>query len=290
MQLPTEDIAQKDIARIYKKHFDFADAVFDKTRTLFSGKVPPHSPIVLCLMPVLTRMMRLHYCCIKLASMGCALEGKLQGRAMFENLVNVLALEYSDNQELCARRWIAWDLANHLKQLRAYVSDHPETASLLTEKKEILKETKSAISLESGATARLQWPADVKRQAKYVKDRWKLFVTKGPSMRDLRENAGFVDKKIPGGNLQRTYDQFYTYASGVMHGSDIKTLVEADKIEEKKVILKLAPSKTDIPELIVTSSFFLGRAASSVSRVVKLGGSNFTADINNILATAPDAG
>jgi len=288
MKLPTEDIAQKDIVRIYRQHFGFADAVFEKTRILFSGKVPPHSPIVLCLMPVLTRMMRLHYCCIKLASMGCALEGKLQGRAMFENLVNVLALEYSADQELYARRWIAWDLANHIKQVKIYVADNPNDAKLLVEKEEMLKETRNAIALESRSTAKLRWPTDVTRQNQYVKDRWKIFVDKGPSMRDLRENAGFADGKISRANLQRTYDQFYPYASGVMHGSDIKSLVETDKIAENKIVLKLAPSKKDIPELIVTSSFFLGRAAASVSRVVGLGGKNFSDEVNDILATAPN--
>lgn len=283
MKLPTEDNAVPDIARRFKKHFGFADIVFEKSKELISGTVNSPGELCLCLLPVLTRMMRLHYCSIKLASLGCALEGKLQARSMFENLVNVLALEHSENVALYARRWIAWDLANNLKQIRVFVRDNPNYNYLLKEREKLLKTTKEAINADSREMGLKKWHGNNERINKYVKERWGVFERKGPSMEDIRTLAGIVDAKIPRCNLQRTYDQFYPYASGVMHGSDVKSLVEAKKIAENKIVLKLAPSPVDILELVLTSSFFLGRTAASVSRVMKIGGDRYPDEMDRVL-------
>lgn len=287
MKLPDEDIAIPNIASKFKSHFEFADIVFERSKELLTGKISNPNQKHLCLFPVLTRMMRLHYCSVKLASSGFALEGKLQVRAMFENFLNVLALEYASDRTQYARRWIAWDLANHMKQVSVYLKDKPELNEITGNRKEILNDIKKEIEAENRVEGERLWPSDQKRVAKYVKTRWNIFVSKGPSMQNLRDLAGALDKKIPErSNFQRTYDQFYAYASGVAHGSDLESLIHSDKLEQNKIVLKMAPSTDDIDALVVTSSFFLGRVAASASRVLLIGSPNFSTTMQKILHEA----
>ena len=83
--------------------------------------------------------------------------------------------------------------------------------------------------------------------------------------------------------MQRTYDQFYPYASGVAHGSDLESLVHSNNVEENKIVLKMAPSTDNIFALVVTSSSFLGRVSISVANVLKIGSPGFINTMQKII-------
>lgn len=273
MKLPDEDIAVSDLAQKYKPYFDLGDRVFDDTRNIVDGKVKNINSLHMCLLPVLARMLRLHYSAYRLASVGRAEEAKLPVRAMFENLVNVLALEHNDNSLRYAQRWIGWDLSNHMKQVDKYLQTHPDRTPDFDKLKAIHKDTKDAVAAESRARGEEKWPGNNARITKYVEDRWDQFMGHGPSMENMRRLAAIVDGAMGGGgNLQRIYDQFYGYASGVVHGSDLQSLLDINEISQNRLVLRLAPSETDMEEIMITSSFMLGRTGLSISRVLNIGG------------------
>ena len=270
MKLPDEDIAVPDIAKAFAVQLDVADKLFEYVSAMMNGvRFASTQNIHSCVAPVLTRLLRLHYATVKLASVGLASEAKMPVRATFENVVNLYALELSPDREEYARRWIAWDLVNFMKQVEAEIRLHPHNEPLFAEHKRIAGTVEREIREEAAAEALARWPTDAARRETFVDGRWRVFKSHGPSMKDMRALSQEVDGKTnPKTNFSTSYDFIYPNASGVVHGSDLSSLVEQTATQ---IVVKLAPTPDWIETVLNSSNIWLMMGAASAARVLKIG-------------------
>lgn len=282
MKLPDEDRAVPDIAHDYAAHFDAGDRLFLFVSELMRGvRFTRLQRIHMCVAPVLTRVLRLHYVVHKLARVGLASEAKMAVRAIFENVVNLHALEQSGDREEYARRWIAWDLISFMRQVEAEVRLHPHNEPLFADHRRIAVEVERGIREEAAAEAARRWPGNAARAEKFVDGRWKQFRGHGPSMKDMRTLAEGVDfSSDPKSNFLRSYDFFYPNASAVIHGSDLSSLIE---VAGTQVVLKLAPVPDEIETVLMTSNTWLMMGASSGARVLNIGPADAGAQMDAIV-------
>lgn len=281
MKLPDEDIAAPDIARAFAPHFAAGDRLFDFVRGMVTGvRLVTTQRVHYCVAPVLTRLLRLHYTATKLSSVGLASEGKMAVRAIFENVVNLHALEHSPDREEFARRWIAWDLVNFMRQVEAEVRLHPGNEPLFAEHRRIAEDVEREIREEAREMATARWPTDADRRGKFENARWKAFKSRGPSMKNMRALAQDVDGRAGGTNFATSYDFVYPNASGVVHGSDLSSLIEQTG---QQIVLKLAPTQDGIDTVLMSSNIWLMMGAASAGRVMGIGPADATAQMDAIV-------
>ena len=275
MKLPDEDKAVLDIAKEHEKQFSAASRLFDHiVSSLSGGKANGGEHLNRCLSALIIRLLRLHYAAVKLSSLGLASEAKIQIRAMLEICINLYALEQAPSPADYARKWLAWDLHNYLKQVKTELKHHPESQSLFDEHFRIAETVKT----EMDAAALQAWQQEHTQKypeaGDYVKARWKRFLSSGPSMLDLKSLAIAVDTGTGGkARMADTYDYVYPNSSGVAHGSDLASMISFH--DETGIVLKLAPSLDSVTTVVVTSTCLLQTGAAIIFRQLKLGGDNF---------------
>jgi hypothetical protein len=276
VKLPDEDIATPEIARAFAVHFGAADRLFEYVKDLLGGtRLNLVERIHYCEAPVLTRLLRLHYTVSKLASVGLGSEAKMAVRSIFENVVNLYALEHSADREEYARRWIAWDLVNFMKQVDAEIRLHPHNEPLFAEIRGIAGGVEREIREESRILAETHWPAGSQKARNFIDKRWQAFRNRGPSMKNMRALAQEVDGKTGGAtHFAASYDFVYQNASGVVHGSEISRLIDQTPTQ---IVLKLAPTTDEIESVLMSSNVWLSMGAASVCRVLHIGPPDATA-------------
>lgn len=282
MKLPDEDLAVPDIARAFAVHFEAADRLFAFVTGMMAGvRFAQRQRIHMCVAPVLTRVLRLHYVVNKLAAVGLASEAKMAVRAIFENVVNLYALEQSADREEYARRWIAWDVVNFMRQVEAEIRLHPENAPLFEDHRRIADEVERGLRAEAAVDAERRWPRNAAKAATFIDGRWRQFRGHGPSMKDMRALAQEVDgRSQPRTNFYRSYDFFYPNASAVVHGSDLSSLIE---LAGTQIVLKLAPVPDEIETVLMTANTWLMMGASSTARVLGIGPADAGAQMDAIV-------
>jgi len=286
MKLPDEDKAVPDIARAFKPLLDAADKLFEYVQVSAKGATPKGGVrLNNCLSSVLARLLRLHYSAVKLASVGVASEAKLPIRALFELVVNLYALEQAVDKEEYARRWIAWDLHNYMRQIETELKVHPELEPKFADHRKLAE----AVKREMDDTAKREASASPGKNAaeveKRVKGKWKEFMKHGPSMVDMRSLADSVDKKSGGkSNLLPIYDRVYPNSSGVIHGSDLASMIELS--DGKQIVLKLAPTEDHIEVILVTSTVLLSMGSQVIFRILGIGPAKAEEEMNAIVAPA----
>ncbi|MBI4376516.1 MAG: hypothetical protein HY549_08710 [Elusimicrobia bacterium] len=286
MKLPDEDKALPDIANEFAPQLKAGYELFAYLQKIATdAKTKAGQRQVMCLSSVLTRLLRLHYAAVKLSSTGIASEAKLQVRAMFEMVINLYALEQSGDAEEYSRKWIAWDLHNYMKQIEVELRAHPENAPLFEEHKRLADSVKKDLGDEARLAAQARWPSDAAKGEAHVAGKWKEFLKHGPSMVDLRSLATAVDAKSGGKtNMVAIYERVYPNASGVMHGSDLSSMLEPSSAS--KIVLKLAPTRDGIETVLVTSTVLLQMGALVICRLLGIAPPDMLAETNAIVNQA----
>ena len=279
MKLPDEDKAIADIATEFKVQISAADRLFDYVAgTLHQATAGGNSEhLNACLSAVIIRLLRLHYTAVKLSSIGVASEAKIQIRAMLEICINLYALKYASSPMDYARKWMAWDLHNYMKQVETDLKRNPENRPLFEEHFRIANSVKA----EMASIAQEEWnrkhPVKFPDINDYVAHRWKTFLSRGPSLLDLKSLAISADKASGGATqMANTYDYVYPNSSGVAHGSDLASMISFNT--ETNITLKLAPTRDSINTVLVTSTCLLQTGASIICPLLKLGGESFSTE------------
>jgi hypothetical protein len=282
MKLPDEEKAVSDIAKEFALQLSAAKRLFEYIYSVVNGATAKNKESVnSCLLAVLVRMLRMHYAAVKLASLGIASEAKLQIRAMLEMCINIYALQQSPDPEEYARNWVAWDLHNYMKQVETELKLHPEKKPLFDEHFKLANPVKVKLDANARKEGSKRWPANPERIEKYIKCRWKDFLAHGPSMLDLRSLATRVDVGSAGeAKMVGIYDYIYPNSSGVIHGSELATMVSG--LNATEIVLKLAPSRDFINTIVVTSTCLLQTGASLICGLLKIGPANMAAEIYTI--------
>lgn len=278
MKLPDEEKAMSDIALEFAPQFSAAKQLFEYIRNSVDGGKANNTEVVnSCLSAVLVRLLRLHYAAVKLASLGIASEAKLQIRAMLELCINVAALKQSSNPEDYARKWVAWDLHNYMKQVKTELKYYPEKTSLFEEHFKLSEPVKAEMDAIARREGEGIWPGDSDRIERHVKGKWKSFLAHGPSMLDLKSLAVQVDSRCATSfGMVGVYDYVYPNSSGVIHGSDLASMI--DGRDPTGIVMKLAPSRDSIKTVVVTSTCLLQMGAPAICALLKIGPETMAAE------------
>lgn len=270
MRLPDEEIAAVEIQQAFEPQLTAANRLFEFVQQMIiGGRFDPGQRVHYCVAPVLVRLLRLHYSAVKLASVGLAAEAKMSVRATFENVVNLHSLELSQDRELYARRWIGWDLINYRRQADAVIARDAAHAPAFAEHMRLAAEVEAEIREEARQSGLPRWPNDPQRLQTYVEGRWKVFTNNGPAMKNMRDLARDVDAGTAGRtHFEQSYAVVYPNASGVVHGSDLASLIET---QGNQIALILAPTEAGIETVLVTSTVWLQLGATVASRLLNIG-------------------
>lgn len=278
MKLPDEDKAVVDIANEFKAQISAADRLFDYIFSTLNGATARgDNDLNTCLTALAIRLLRLHYAAVKLAATGIASEAKIQIRAMLEICINLYALKHSSSPGDYARKWMAWDLHNYIKQVEVDLKRNPGNRSLFEEHFRMANSVKA----EMTSVAREEWnrehPSKFTNVEDYIEHRWKKFLSRGPSMLDLKSLAIAADKASGGASqMANVYDYVYPNSSGVAHGSDLASMISFNT--GTNITLKLAPTRDSINTVLVTSTCLLQTGASIIFPLLRLGGDNFSTE------------
>lgn len=103
----------------------------------------------------------------------------------------------------------------------------------------------NSVKAEMTAIAREEWnrehPNKFPNVEDYIEHRWKKFLSRGPSMLDLKSLAIAADKASGGvAQMANVYDYVYPNSSGVAHGSDLASMISFNTATD--ITLKLANS------------------------------------------------